>query len=258
MGNTIPYFYADLIARVVPGSVLISLIGITTLPMPKPWVDFISNLGSAQAVLIPILLAGLAYVLGTVLEALLNPILEKIYIFAFNRALSRKIYSRLYQMPNNVEIKEIRSAKELSRASFGHLISSPSDREKQSIPHIVRFHSEAKMCFSTVIILCAFLVLAVANKYTTCQLISNEIVSASVWLLIIVFIIVALVATTYQRLRTRALFVMRTIERSAAEEDSSMATKLLRDELLAFCDSKKIRRTSNQANAADAKSSAAD
>ena len=112
MGNTIPYFYADLIARMVPGSVLISLIGITTLPMPKPWVDFISNLGSAQAVLIPILLAGLAYVLGTVLEALLNPILEKIYIFAFNRVLSRKIYSRLYQMPNNVEIKEIRSAKE--------------------------------------------------------------------------------------------------------------------------------------------------
>lgn len=252
MRNTIPYFYADLIARMVPGAVLISLIGITTLPTPKPWLDFISNLGSAQVVIIPIVLAGLAYILGTLLEALMSSIIENIYILAFGRALSKK-YSRLYQEPNNVEIKNIRSAKDLSRASFGHLISSPSDREKQAIPHIVRFHSEAKMGFSCIIILCAFLALAIADKHTTSHLINNDIENASLWLFIIVFTIVVFLVTTYQRLQARALFVMRTIERSAAEKDSSEATKALRDELLAFCDSKKMKGTSNQANSADAK-----
>ena len=251
MENTIPYFYADLTARMVPGAVLISLIRITTLPIPKPWIDFICSLGSAQAVIIPILFAGLAYVLGTVLEALLNSILEKMYILAFGCALRNK-YSRLYQEPNEVKIENIRSAKDFSRASFGHLISSPSDHEKQAIPHIVRFHSEAKMCFSSVIVLCAFLVLAIVDKYTNHQLI-RDIENAPLWLFIIVLTVLVLVFTTYQRLQSRALFVTRTIERSAAEKDSSEATKALRDELLAFCNSKKMKGTSNQANSADAK-----
>ena len=173
------------------------------------------------------------------------------YILAFGCALSNK-YSRLYQVPNDLKMENIRSVKDLSRASFGHLISSPSDHEKQAIPHIVRFHSEAKMCFSSVVILCAFLVLAIADKYTTYQLI-RDIENASLWLFIIVFTILVLVGTTYQRLQSRALFVMRTIERSAAEKDSSEATKALRDELLAFCNSKKMKGTSNQASSADAK-----
>jgi len=250
MGKTIPYFYADLIARMVSGAVLISLIGITALHMPKPWVDFICNLDSAaQAVMIPILFAGLAYVLGTVLEALLNSILDKIYIHAFGSA--SKKYSPLYQKPNDVQMENIRSAKDLSRASFGHLIVSPSDHEKQAIPHIVRFHSEAKMGFSSAIILCAFLVLTIADKYTTYQLIRRDIENASLWLFIIGFTILALVATTYQRLQSRAWFVIRTIERSAAEENSSKASKELRNELLVFCHSKKTKGTSNQANSAD-------
>lgn len=256
MGNAIPYFYADLIARMVPGAVLISLMRLTTLPIPKPWVDFISNLGSAQAVIIPILLAGLAYTLGTVLEALLNAILEKIYIRAFDSALSKK-YSRLYRDPNSIQTKNPRSPKDLSRASFGYLISSPSDREKQSIPHIIRFHSEAKMGFSTVIILSTFLVLAAADKCTTYQLINKEIEMGSVWLVIIFIIIIALVVTTYQRLQTRALFIMRTIERSAGENDASDAIKKLRDELIVFCDFEKGKQSSNGANSADTKDSEA-
>ena len=185
--------------------------------------------------------------MGTVLEALLNSILEKIYIFAFSRALSNN-YSRLYQEPNELKVENnIRSPKDLSRASFGHLISSPSDHGKQAIPHLVRYHSEAKMCFSSVIILCAFLVFAIADKFTTYQLI-RDIENAWLWLFVILFTILVLLGTTHQKLKTRAWFVMRTIERSAAENDSSEANKALRDELLAFCNSKKMKGTSNQAN----------
>lgn len=245
MRNTMPYFYADLIARMVPGTVLIALIRITTLPMPEPWIVFFSSLGSAQAVVVPILFAGLAYVLGTVLEALLSSFHEQVYILAFYCALRNK-YSCLYQESNEDEKKNIniRSAKDLSRASFGHLISAPSDNEKQAIPHIVRFHSEAKMCFSSVIVLFSFLVLAIANKCTNHQLISRDIENASLWLVIIILTIVVLVITNYQRLRSRALFITRTIERSAAEEGSSDATKKLRDELLAFCNQKCPGQTS--------------
>jgi hypothetical protein len=219
----------------VPGTVLIALIRITTFPMPKPWTDFISSLGSAQAVIVPILFAGLVYVLGTVLEALLSSILEHFYILAFGRA--PKKYSPLYSISNDVKKDNIRSAKDLSRSSFGHLITSPSDYEKQAIPHIVRFHSEAKMCFSTVMVLFAFLALTIADKYTNHQLIIN-IENASLWLLIMILTIPALIHTTYQRLQSRAWFILRTIERSVAEKDSE-ATKKLRDELLAFCNLKK-------------------
>jgi len=246
MKNTIPYFYADLIAIMVPGTVLIAFIRITTLPMPEPWTDLISSMGSAQTVIIPILFAGLAYVFGTLLEALLSSFLEKIYVLAFDRALSKK-YSRLYKEPKDIKIENIRPPEDLSRASFGHLISSPSDREKQAIPHIVRFHSEAKMCFSSVIIFCAFILLAVADKYTTYHLI-RYIENASLWLFLMVFIILVLLATAYQRLQSRAWYVMRTIERSAAEKEAPDATKALRDELIAFCNSKKIKDTFNKAN----------
>jgi hypothetical protein len=214
------------------------ILTITTLATPKSLVDAVKLLGSAQAVIIPILFAGLVYLLGTILEALLSSILERVYIHAFGRAL-RKRYSPLYhyQKQNEVKTDNIRSAKDLSRATHGHLISSPSEYEKQAIPHIVRFHSEAKMCFSSGIVLFGLLVLAIADNYADRQLIIN-IEGASLWLCIIAVTILALLATSYQRLQSRAWFIARTIERSAAETDSPEFTRALRDELLAFRKSK--------------------
>jgi len=232
MGKTIPYFYADLIARIVPGTVLIALVSITTLPIPKPWVDFVNSSVSGKAVIVPILFAGLAYVFGTILEALLSSALEWFYCFTFDRALREK-YTPLYPENNDTEQKDIRPAKDLSRASYGHLICASTDNEKLAIPHIVRFHSEAKMCFSSATILFIFILLALAHKCSCLHLIKH-IDNALIWLFIIVFTVPVLLLTTYQRLQSRAWFITRTIERSAAE-DGSEATKTLCRELLTFC-----------------------
>ena len=231
MGKTIPYFYGDLIARMVPGTILVALIKITALPTPQPWTDFMRSLGNAHAVIVPILLAGLVYVLGTVLEALLSSILERYFVFAFTKASSK--YTPLYPIPDYIKDLDVKKAVDLSRASFGHLIASPSDSEKQAIPHLVRFHAEAKMCFSSAIVLVAFLVLATALKLTNHQWLLN-IEKASLWLSIMVLAVPVLAYTAYQRLQSRALYVFRSIERSVAEKEVE-ATKKLRDDLLALC-----------------------
>lgn len=231
MGKIIPYFYTDLIARMVPGTVLIALVSITTLPVPKQWVAIFERLGSAQGVMVPILFAGLAYVSGTVLASLLSYLLEWCHIVPFKCALKK--HTTRYKRTSGDSEKPRREAKELLREAFGYLITSDLDDEKQAIPHLLRYHSEGKMCFSSMIILSAFLVLAIVDN-SSYQLIRDVGIDYT-WLLTILFLtILSLLYTTYEKLRDRVTFMVKTIERSVATDGSRRTAKGIRDELLSF------------------------
>ncbi|MCX5889442.1 MAG: hypothetical protein NTY36_08315 [Deltaproteobacteria bacterium] len=234
MINAIPFFYADLIARMIPGAISLALLGLTTFEPLHPWAEF--NMMSGMAIILPVFYAGQAYVIGTILEVLLSRPLEILYICAFNNA--SKTYSWTYEGPQNMQ-KVKKSAKELSRASFGYLIAAISKKESEIISHIVRFHSEAKMCFSVLCLFLVFLLAIIVQKSSDVSIIrpiSNNIA----WLFILILAIFALFYGTLQRLASRSRFILRGIERLADEEESSennhksSSLMELRDQLYTF------------------------
>ena len=215
----------------IPGAVSLALLRLTTLKLPQPWAEF--STGSGDAVLLPLLYAGLAYMIGTVLEVLLNPPLERIYVRAF--ASASKTHAWIHDASQHAN-REVKSAEYLSRASFGQLIVATSEKENQIISHIVRFHSEAKMCFAVSALLSGFLAL-VAIQTGSCIAVIKPVEHNIVWCFILVLVIPALVYATYNRLESRARFMLRAIER-LADENGSPALITLRNQLRAFAQNK--------------------
>lgn len=231
MKNTGSFVYFDLFARLVPGTILLALVKLTNLTIPKPWKEVMSGLGPAQPVLVPILFIGLAYVVGMALEVLLSAVLGRFNILAFSSALTK--YTPIYAASKAVKQGTPRPARELARASSGYLLSAPLDNEKPAILYISRFYTESKMCFSLVIVLFAFIALSIANNFLYHPIMMN-IDHIFPWLLIMLLAIPILLYIAYQRLQNRAWFILRTIERSATEQECE-ANKMLRDELLTYC-----------------------
>ena len=105
------------------------------------------------------------------------------------------------------------------------------------------------MCFGIIIIFVAFLVIAIIDliffhlwKFNhvdfNIEMINKCDISmglAIMWLVIMIFTIIALSFATYQRLQCRTLFVLRTIDRFG-NENKNRSLKILRYELLAFCE----------------------
>jgi hypothetical protein len=55
-----PYFFYDLTARVVPGSMFLALLFLIRVPAPEPWTELLWNNHTAAEVLRPVVLVGLA------------------------------------------------------------------------------------------------------------------------------------------------------------------------------------------------------
>lgn len=237
--DAIPFFYADLIARMIPGAISLALLRLIALKPPQPWADF--STGSGNAVLLPLLYAGMAYVIGTVLEVLLSRPLESIYVCAFTSAA--KTHAWTYELPQGKTTSDTRTAEFLSRASFGQLIVATADKESQVVAHLVRFHSEAKMCFTVSWLFVGFLALTFIQKCVDAAII-KPLDHNIVWLFILLLSIPVLVYVTYERLKSRARFILRAIERLAGENRSG-ALVTLRDQLRSFSGQTKPGRHSN-------------
>jgi hypothetical protein len=225
MGRAIPFFYADLIARMVPGAVALALVQLANLQLPTAWTP--PSFGGADPVLLPIIYGGMAYVVGTLLEVTLSAPLEFIYHRAFTCAASTHAWSDAVTLTKSTDwrsrfrrflrtlfcLKIATQASHLSRASFGHLIVAVTDREQQAVPHLIRFHSEAKMCAGIL----------------TLVLVTAVFVGPADWYGILAVSVAVLAYTTFQRLLSRARFVIRTIDRLAEPNGADGATRLRKE-----------------------------
>jgi hypothetical protein len=95
----------------------------------------------------PLIFAGLAYMIGTIFEVLLNPILETLFAGAFSKALKTHSWGSDDEETQQDEA-DYKDIKDLSRAAFGLLIVTTNDSEREAVSHLIRFHSEAKMTFT--------------------------------------------------------------------------------------------------------------
>lgn len=226
MFKTIPFFYADLIARMIPGAVFLALLQLTTLKPPSGWVELRKIEGAA--VFIPLLYLGLTYLLGTILEAGLSHFLERFYIWEFTRACRNHAWLQCVtrdQTQGATKDETQCDLAYLSRATFGYFIVASEESENQVVSHLVRFHSEAKMCFSILFLLFAFLLLNIICMFFDCVIL-RAIDEKEVWFGFQLLGIIILLYTTHQRLSGRARFILRAVDRFSSEKRSLVITRL--------------------------------
>lgn len=234
MNLRIPYFYVDLIARMVPGAVMLLLLKFSPLVPSNIWPTEISGSEHADVVIIPILFACLSYVIGTVFETLLAPRLENKQICEFEKAA--RDYAWTYAMPREGEsekqIKNIfEKSEHLSRASFNYLAVYKSEAERAVMSHIMRTHAEAKMCYSLSLILAFFSIVILVCLKLDFWTMPGSKKNAIVAFIVLCIAAIGLWFTISTRLKNRGLFAFRAIERFAADKEASQTVRTLRDQL---------------------------
>lgn len=95
MGNIIPFFHYDLLARIVPGALTLGVLAYAGVELPNPWGPFFSAETAWGAVVIPLVLAGSSYAIGVLYEVLLSfpglrHVREWLASVAFDRAFRRE------------------------------------------------------------------------------------------------------------------------------------------------------------------------
>lgn len=215
MHQVIPYFYADLVARVAPGAFtlwIFSFTGVLEQIGLRDWVRSEHLLTSTVGL---VTLAGTAYLIGLIYETLLNPIAnDLLYKPAFGWALSHywgKSTSREIA-PKSVR-RDVREWANLCTRMFHHIATS---RNSAEIDHVTRMLSEAKMFFFLVVPSLIYLVCAPFVATDT------SITNSLRWQTIrTVNCVLVCLGCSYLRYERRALQMLRYIE---FEEDDRCAS----------------------------------
>ncbi len=100
MKESIPFFYYDILSKLIPGGLTIAVLGIIGLKVPGPWSALLAKQEPWMVVVLPLVLASSAYGFGGLLDAIFRLKFaegfgEKHY-FA-----SRKKYNRPDLLPSN-------------------------------------------------------------------------------------------------------------------------------------------------------------
>lgn len=169
MDKTVPFFYYDIFARIVPGGLLIAVASLFDIGWPKPLMDWISWLhqsGTTQAVLFPLIYGGAAYVFGASLDILLAKILRYFYRDGFRNALLRyRWFSNPLTSSSDRDLNDRDlNIDTLSKWSFDSYLVTTTMELPAELPHTLRFHAEAKCYFHSASILGVFAVAALTNN----------------------------------------------------------------------------------------------
>jgi hypothetical protein len=70
MGALIPFFYYDLLARIVPGACTLATLLVIRDDFPRSWISELGGAEGWKAVVVPLALGGISYALGVVYEVM--------------------------------------------------------------------------------------------------------------------------------------------------------------------------------------------
>ncbi len=89
MNAPFPFFYYDLVARLIPGGATLALLSLTRLDLPSTWAEYVDWLWSATpgaAIMMPLVLGALSYGIGLIHEVALSKLLWRVSNRAFYMA----------------------------------------------------------------------------------------------------------------------------------------------------------------------------
>lgn len=222
MEHKIPFFYSDLLARILPGAFAIALFKLTELTTPRPWTEWMSSLdGSAQTVLLPILLGGIAYAVGTLSSAITGWPLGWCYDRSFGSVARRYDWSKA--SPSNPTGGY--SVGRLSRWAVRVFHARAGDLGSDEVHHVIRFHAAAKMFANSLIVLSLFLLLVVADMIVGGGIL-RQMDHGTAWLVIALTALVLLALAAHLRLRRRAEQILRYLDFSNEVKEDDRLNEL--------------------------------
>jgi hypothetical protein len=214
MGKLIPFFYHDLLARIVPGAVFIGFLALTDVRIPTVWSRWLSDDGFAQKVLSPLIYSGAAYLIGLIYEAFLNPLFDAWFVGdVFTRAVrTTALLDKPTQLPNGNEGDSDPTQLARRCISVFHEIAT-RDRSPE-FEHVTRFHAEGKMFFFLACVLSSFALGDVVSRILSLIFVCQPpvcIPDSYAFRIIVALAILVSVHAATQRFERRCLQIVRFI-----------------------------------------------
>ncbi len=172
MGDVIPFFYYDILARIIPGVMVLAVLRYGGLRMPEAWGSlFTVGWGTVIA---PLVIAGTAYVIGVLLEVTWYiPGFRCVAELVSNRAFQSAHDNYMWLNPGSrPDSRGGQRLKPFRDAAWDWLILEGTEKPLV-FAHAHRFQAEMKLCRHALLPVVFFLVLVLSNRYgcwTQCTL----------------------------------------------------------------------------------------
>lgn len=139
--NTIPYFYFDITARIIPGGLLLALLKVMGMHASSPWPDLFAGQEAWKAATVPLVFLGAAYLLGIVLDGVFR---FSTLAQRFARAQYKKVHKRaaeegLPAMPAGASSENF----QFELWKWLALVGGPQNAAAFSLAH--RFQAESRL-----------------------------------------------------------------------------------------------------------------
>jgi hypothetical protein len=138
--NTIPFFYYDVLARIIPGGLLLGMLKAAGLRTPASLANLLTGPETWKAVAMPLIVAALAYLLGALLDG----------VFRFSGAaerFGRRQYGRVISEDRGLgrPIPRIASSEKFQHDAWQWLAlrAGPKNTTAFSLAH--RFQAESRL-----------------------------------------------------------------------------------------------------------------
>jgi hypothetical protein len=173
MGDVIPFFYYDILARIIPGVMVLAVLRCGGLRMPEVWGSLLTvRWGTVMA---PLAIAGAAYVIGVLLEAIWYiPGFRQLDEWVSNQAFDDAF--REYKWLNPAPRPDSKVGEGLKRfpdAAWERLTLEGAEKPLV-FAHAHRFQAEMKLCRHALLPVAGFVVLVLFNQ-SDCSIQSTHI-----------------------------------------------------------------------------------
>lgn len=143
--ESIPFFYYDIVARIIPGGLVVAILALT-----QPEVStFFSGGESWKTAAVPLALAGASYMVGVLLEVLFSDwgFWEGVGDESFQLAIGNYSWSSTMPKP---KLDDLEQSRRYRNKAWSYLVLAGKEDQAQAFAHAHRFWAEAKMCLHCV------------------------------------------------------------------------------------------------------------
>ena len=161
MGN-LPFFYYDIIARIIPGGLVIAALGFAGVKLPLEWAWVFGGPEAWKTVVAALLCAGAAYVLGVLMEVLFSRPQDWLSSRAFRRAFRSYVWRRDWFAPTLSNPADYLHY----RRHVWNWIILKGAQDPLAFAHAHRFQAEARLCSYSTLPALVFAVAAACHGRT--------------------------------------------------------------------------------------------
>jgi hypothetical protein len=169
MKDTIPFFYYDILARIIPGAMTLATLLSVRDKLPESWKILFVGSESWKAVVVPLVLGALSYVIGVIYEAIYHaPPVKQIEFRAGDRDFERAWRKFAGASPKNAKLLLQATAEQRNNFRFRlwEKLTLEGGRDQEMglvFAHCHRFQAEYKMFLHLIYPSVLFAVIEVAR-----------------------------------------------------------------------------------------------